>query len=362
MKNWCIYHPKDNEVIEYLRKLKCKYNLRFECNLAYYYYLDDNNELNSLYSLPTGYTLLTEQDFKEQIMNKKELPQYFLVRKDDSTSLWDKYIKWLNNKYDENWGGKTYDYYGFVGDIGYNGTAGTNYPNNWMNNPTLLTLEEWDSIVNQEQFILPEKWYVKYSKEAHDWIKQNAEMNGNNIPKSKYYYYPCDTFKNNYSGYIPGGYTEITFNQFKQYVLKENMGSKEEIIGYKAPYDLFGGKIKQGDLYKFKDTGYVHYLSDAYYLPKEIVETWEPVYKAKEQTYTLSNGKEVKITKEYVICSGENVTIQAFKELMKYSHVTDGNPFYKWTVQITGITFKIGCWEDVKLSDIQQIIKIHEKL
>jgi hypothetical protein len=64
---------------------------------------------------------------------------------------------------------------------------------------------------------------------------------------------------------------------------------KSNIIGYKAPYSLFGGSIPQGTIYKplssknnqtytaTKDNGSVYDggLTD---LPKEIVETWKAVY------------------------------------------------------------------------------------
>gem|GEM_PF-2221894 len=66
------------------------------------------------------------------------------------------------------------------------------------------------------------------------------------------------------------------------------MKQEKKIIGYKAPKILFSGDIQVGDLYnvskvgtngcfpKEKGTNYT------YYLPKEIVETWEPVYEEEK--------------------------------------------------------------------------------
>lgn len=59
------------------------------------------------------------------------------------------------------------------------------------------------------------------------------------------------------------------------------------IIGYKAPFDLFGGNIQKDEIFKLAkndETGgyYVAYYNTyEYSLPKEIVETWEAVYERK---------------------------------------------------------------------------------
>jgi len=372
MKNWCIYHPKDKEVIEYLKKLNHGSN-NWVCNSQGYYYINRDilNYNTHIKGPPLSYTLLTEQEFKEKVMNvKKELPQYFVIRHYPLNPLWHKYIGWLNKTYKVNYTGDSYIYYGYDGFSDLDkGTKCSNFLESFKNNPTLLTLEEWDSIVNlKEEFVLPEKWCIRPTKEQENTVfayfkSKKSNFVCGNVSSYMWYYSP----ERGYHAFLNGkstdyeGYTEITFEQFKQYILGQNMENKEEIIGYKAPYDLFGGKIKQGDLYKFKDTGYVHYLSDAYYLPKEIVETWEAVYKTKEQTYTLSNGKEVKITKDYVVCAGENVKIEKFKELAQITSKLN-NTFHTWSLSLTEATFKIGCYNDVKLSDIQQIIKIHESL
>lgn len=66
----------------------------------------------------------------------------------------------------------------------------------------------------------------------------------------------------------------------------------KKIIGYKAPMDLFEGEVKKGTIYNgnpkeassqkpntywIKDN-----FSTKYNLPKEIVETWEPVYESQK--------------------------------------------------------------------------------
>lgn len=73
-------------------------------------------------------------------------------------------------------------------------------------------------------------------------------------------------------------FVKLTLEEFKQKYL--------QILGYKAPFDMFDGKVKKGDIYRFKDTLYVAYSPDSPNweilgsgLPKEIVQRWEVIYK-----------------------------------------------------------------------------------
>lgn len=59
-------------------------------------------------------------------------------------------------------------------------------------------------------------------------------------------------------------------------------GTQRKIIGYKAPFDLYGG-IKKGNLFTKDHSikwGYRH--KNSYCIPDEIVETWEPVYEEEK--------------------------------------------------------------------------------
>jgi len=77
--------------------------------------------------------------------------------------------------------------------------------------------------------MIPEKWCIAHYPEALKWIQKNAEKNGHLIYKTDYYYYPCDKNGNNSVVFVPYGYTEITFEEFKKYILKqETMKTKEE--------------------------------------------------------------------------------------------------------------------------------------
>lgn len=85
-------------------------------------------------------------------------------------------------------------------------------------------------------FVLPEKWAIKVTNSIiTDWLNDHA-TNGckNYIYKecaSEYLHYPDHLGYHMHSG-VQNGYTEITLDQFKKYVLKQDtMGKK--IIGYK---------------------------------------------------------------------------------------------------------------------------------
>lgn len=86
------------------------------------------------------------------------------------------------------------------------------------------TKEAYDAqfVVKEPEFVLPEKWCVKHSDKTLEWIRKNAKYNGDCITPHTYYNYPETTHGcNNYSNIVLDGYTEITFEQFKKYILKE---------------------------------------------------------------------------------------------------------------------------------------------
>jgi hypothetical protein len=56
---------------------------------------------------------------------------------------------------------------------------------------------------------------------------------------------------------------------------------EKKIIGYVAPFDLWGGQIKKGSIYipNFPNNyGYIDNMIEQFNIAQEIVETWEPVY------------------------------------------------------------------------------------
>lgn len=167
----------------------------------------------------------------------KTLPKYFVIEKDLSNPLWKKYIQWLKDTYDASWGGKMYAFYGYEGSSIYTKTNCFHKLEHFRNNPVLITLKEWDDIVNPKEFVLPEKWCIKWGSLENFKIIQGY-LN-NKYPRkdpwlfvSPHHANAYVTYNNDYWGScntISRGYTEITFEEFKKFVLKQDiMKTKEE--------------------------------------------------------------------------------------------------------------------------------------
>ena len=159
----------------------------------------------------------------------------------------------------------------------------------------------------------------------------------------------------------------------KTYTLQQlkNLENNMETIGYKAPHDLFGGRIKKGTLYYVaghfgitnKEYGYASdgngsYNSLSLTIPSEIVELWEPVYKSKEIELNLSNNKKVLVGKNLIKAAGQEFNIDMIKSLLepKVEKV-----FADWRVEIKEVTYSIGCWKDVTKANLELIVKTYEE-
>lgn len=153
------------------------------------------------------------------------------------------------------------------------------YPVNWQE---VQPCEYW-----AQEGRLPEKWFIKRNRHNKKIINDWGGP----------YYWDCVVFCNGVVsdldiGMIKKEYIEISFQDFKDYVLDEvgfikHNTMKKKIIGYRCPMDMFESKVKKGDI--FSRNGFMDDILDyhplkinpkrrTFLLPKEIVETWEPVY------------------------------------------------------------------------------------
>ena len=96
--------------------------------------------------------LATEQGMiKEELT---ELPEYWVVQCDHYSSDFEKVINYLNNQYGTNWSGMNHgDYYGFDGNGAHNGTDAWTNLSNFKNDPTVLTIEEFMKLSNQNTVV-----------------------------------------------------------------------------------------------------------------------------------------------------------------------------------------------------------------
>lgn len=151
------------------------------------------------------------------------LPKYFVVKNDNSPE-WEKYIKWLNEKYKINWGGFL-QYYGYDGNaIRANGTDGWDDLIYFKNNPHVFnSAKEFFEVLNEkEEFVLPDTWCIQITEENREIIRKwyNNNRRGYSIGA---FYGMRDGVKSTYGVRgLPENSFVITFDQFKKYVLKEN--------------------------------------------------------------------------------------------------------------------------------------------
>ena len=75
------------------------------------------------------------------------------------------------------------------------------------------------------------------------------------------------------------------------------------------------------------------------------------------KTLTLSNGKKVYIRKGVITAQNETISCESLSYLLRGSK----SKINSWEIQMTDATYEIGCWENVKLADIQNIIKEAER-
>jgi hypothetical protein len=96
-----------------------------------------------------------------------------------------------------------------------------------------LSFEEFKQRYIDKDFVLPEQWCVRDCEEVALYAHEKWGC-GNYISPDRYYHGGGYEF---YDYYIHEGYTEITLEQFKKYVLKQDDMKEKKIIGYK-PKDI----------------------------------------------------------------------------------------------------------------------------
>lgn len=187
--------------------------------------------------------------------------------------------------------------------------AGNIYPENWKYNDNCYTIAElvqrypndWKLV--EDDFVLPEKWCIAVTKENIESLGKWREagsigvMHSNN-PSPKGFIHSYN--KGYWSSSKMEGYTKITFDQFKKYVL--NMKEEKEIIGYKLKEScneyFYAVKELNINFSVTKSMEVSEYPTVINNLKKAgVLDLWfEPVYKQKEPEYKI--GDFVKVAKK----------------------------------------------------------------
>lgn len=235
-----------------------------------------------------------------------ELPKYFVVEQNKKNSLWKEYIKWLEKVYGYEWYDYSSKYYGYDGNSNFKGTYHSDEISDFHNNPTIITLEQWNECVNG--FKLPEKWYVKATLENRDILRIWTQGIYTIWEDNKIVMLSDKMWE--YINYVSSLYEEITFEQFKKYVLKQK--EMKKIKGYKlikpeykkAAIEIVNlfvdwnkGRSFESTMSNNPDNYYIEKLTEA-----GVLDIWfEPVY--EDEKIMLDNSKHeivIKGNKTYI--------------------------------------------------------------
>ena len=223
----------------------------------------------------------------------------------------------------------------------------------------IITLDYYkENILKMKKTNLPEKWYIKGSKELKSFLQSSQnKIRWNAVsgdaPGWGYY------INNDWTAVriinFSQDYQEISLESYKESLID----SKEErsIIGYKCPTDLFGGLVKRDSLFtKITDSyGPLGTPVARLELPKEIVETWEPVFKSEEKVISVGGKFNVTIKNNQVWYGSDNIT-DFVLEMLSMSELFK---FGSYQVQVADIIWKrTGCQNvETKLSDWKEVYK-----
>ena len=88
------------------------------------------------------------------------LPKYYVIKKDKSNPLWDKYLKWINKQSFPQrftWDDFIYYWYDWWSIFNWFNCEDDLY--DFKNIPEVITLEEWDNYINNNK-PMENKWYM----------------------------------------------------------------------------------------------------------------------------------------------------------------------------------------------------------
>lgn len=155
-------------------------------------------------------------------------------------------------------------------------------------------------------------------------------------------------------------YPVLTFAEFEKKYLNMN----KKIVGYKLLKEL--PFVKIGTVSYFNSKNECSFetksqnITDSFIFTKEELEEapdwFQPVYELEDVTLTLSNGKSVVVGKEKIKAEDINIHFRDLQNIITLNK----NRVNNWGVELTDATYKIGCWENVKLSDIKLILKTYK--
>lgn len=171
-----------------------------------------------------------------------------------------------------------------------------------------------------------------------------------------------------------GKATTVAATTGKDTLLQAIRPDDRKIIGYRTPFDMFGGDVKKGTMYGVKET---FNRTHQFFVPQEIVQTWEPVYKEEEITLNDigSRDRKVIIKKGSIYFWGRKGEIVNIDDLNKIlteiisnrNNIQNGKSLAGYEVRIdNNMRFlRVGCIEENNLfsiNDLQNVKDAYDKL
>lgn len=193
------------------------------------------NDVESLFKIEK--LKLAEPEEKHWLLECIKLNK-FITFEDAMKTFTPEYYKYIGGNDDSFTKNKIYKYLNPNNlEANYNFIDNKNTPNGWggSNNKKFKpsTKEAYDAqfIVKEPKFILPEKWCIKQNSQIiNGWLNINKQTYSTytSINHNLFIHFPTIKHAHSYTS-IQEGYTEITFEQFKKYVLKEEI-VEEKVI------------------------------------------------------------------------------------------------------------------------------------
>ena len=202
---------------------------------------------------------------------------------------------------------------------------------NWVDSKKdipIYTFEEFEEMYLKEKFVLPEKWCIKDCKKVTEYGAKRFHHKMGNIWEDAYLCIDESSGKYNYLK-KKYNYTEITFEQFKKYVLKNNnMENNKQIIGYKlikeeyreAAYKIANVSCFFNGMVDFEENCYIEKnLKEAGVLDLWFEKVYEKEFKVGDWIIDPSasepEASKIKsINRKYYKCEGDDPEILGFSK------------------------------------------------
>lgn len=245
----------------------------------------------------------------------------------------------------------------------------------WFNSKKdlpIYTFEQFKEMYLEEEFVLPEKWCIKL-KDNYDIINKWGKDYWENITSwgslnASSEYMIC-SFKDKIctSANSTNGYIEITFEQFKKSILKQETMEKE-IIGYKLVKPEYKGAYEKitntANLDRIEDSlGKLNWVDKAIKDLKEagVLELWfKPNYKEEKtivKMYSSNKGEfeiEVVGKKAYYRPENKELTKEFIEEILDWFDDSSNHAYAnraKLLYSLKVDSLRVGCMEGTRQAD-----------